>query len=51
MMTGIRQRCWTIDSTADTPPPRRKPDALADAGVEVAPADLEDGTPRRRIAR
>jgi hypothetical protein len=24
--------------------------ALADAGVEVSPADLEDGTPRRRMA-
>jgi hypothetical protein len=24
--------------------------ALADAGIEVAPADLEDGTPRRRMA-
>lgn len=24
--------------------------ALSDAGIEVAPADLEDGTPRRRAA-
>ena len=24
--------------------------ALADAGIEVAPADLKDGTPRRRAA-